>query len=93
MENTTLSRMSILLLLLMSIFFMSLHARNTLHGHQFNHKHVDSQHIFHKFGFDLSKHIHNGDALVPQNTDTLAPGGPDPHHNHALSPTHSYLND
>ncbi|CAL0322578.1 unnamed protein product [Lupinus luteus] len=88
MANTTLARMSILfLLLIFSNYFTSLQARTIFHDHPFNHKHVDSHHLFHKFGFVQLKHAHNGDALVPQNIDRLAPGGPDPNHNHALPPT------
>ncbi|KAF1886492.1 hypothetical protein Lal_00045725 [Lupinus albus] len=66
---------------------MSLQARTTFHDHPFNHKHLESHHLFHKFGFVQPKHTHNGDPLVPGNIDRLAPGGPDPNHNHALPPS------
>lgn len=78
------ARASLLVLIILFTFFMNLQARN-LHGYQFIRENNANSHRFlHKFGFDLSKHIHVHDAddvHKDRNTRRLAPEGPDPHHN------------
>ncbi|CAJ1956674.1 unnamed protein product [Sphenostylis stenocarpa] len=95
MANATLARVFILVLIILSTFFVTLQARNLHHHHHPFIRQGNIAESHHKYlGLDLSKkHMRvqddNGADDVPHkdgNTHRLTPEGPDPHHNFAAPP-------